>query len=248
MAARRPRTAAPVRRPPDGPGSVPPRRAVLVLAAAAAALLLGSGLTVATDPPASDVFYRDVVRAIGRAPHWGGTAAEVVGEAGILLLGLVFSVLLWRAVRRGVRAGSSAVLAGAGVVVAYLTSEGAKLLAAQPRPCASSALATVAQCPGDWSLPSNHATIAGALTVAVLLTVPRWGLVTVPVALAVAAARVAVGVHYPHDVLTGLLWGAVVVAGMVLVLAGPTQRAGHAAVSRWTARRGADAGSARPPR
>lgn len=76
------------------------------------------------------------------------------------------------------------------------------------RPCMRSPWA----CPplGDWSFPSNHAAIAAAAAVAILLTDRRLGAVAVPAALLMAASRVWIGVHYPHDVLIGLVTGALV--------------------------------------
>ncbi|MEK8174643.1 phosphatase PAP2 family protein [Streptomyces sp. M19] len=63
----------------------------------------------------------------------------------------------------------------------------------------------------DWSFPSNHATIAAAATVALLVADRRLAAaVAVPAALLMAASRVWIGVHYPHDVAAGLLLGALV--------------------------------------
>jgi undecaprenyl-diphosphatase len=54
------------------------------------------------------------------------------------------------------------VLGGLGVVLALAVSELVKVLVAQDRPRRTVAgLGAVARCPpiGDWSLPSNHATV-----------------------------------------------------------------------------------------
>jgi membrane-associated phospholipid phosphatase len=82
----------------------------------------------------------------------------------------------------------------------------------------------VATCPpvGDWAFPSNHATIAGAAAAGLLLARPRptratW--LVVPLAVMAAALRVVTGVHYPHDVLAGLLLGAAIAVAFVLGLA-----------------------------
>jgi membrane-associated phospholipid phosphatase len=50
-------------------------------------------------------------------------------------------------------------------------------------------------CPGagDWSLPSNHATLAAALATAVVVVQPRLWAWAVPIAALVAASRVAAG-------------------------------------------------------
>ncbi|MQA98159.1 MAG: phosphatase PAP2 family protein [Streptosporangiales bacterium] len=111
-------------------------------------------------------------------------------------------------------------------VLAYGGSEAVKLVVDEERPCrVIDGLGLAAVCPpaGDWSFPSNQATCAGALAMALLLIRPRLGLLTVPVAGLVALARVAEGVHYPHDVLAGLIWGAVVSA-VLLPLFAPLAR------------------------
>jgi len=59
-----------------------------------------------------------------------------------------------------------------------------------------------------YSFPSGHATRLATIAVVVgtfepALALPGWGL-----ALAVSACRVALGVHYPSDVLAGLAIGA----------------------------------------
>jgi undecaprenyl-diphosphatase len=58
------------------------------------------------------------------------------------------------------------------------------------------------------SFPSDHAAIAFALAVSVLLIRRRWGLLLLFAACAVAVGRILVGVHYPLDVLVGAILGA----------------------------------------
>ncbi len=60
------------------------------------------------------------------------------------------------------------------------------------------------------SFPSDHAAIAFALATIVFLTLPGWGKVLYVLAFAIALGRIAVGVHYPSDVLAGALLGALV--------------------------------------
>jgi undecaprenyl-diphosphatase len=59
----------------------------------------------------------------------------------------------------------------------------------------------------DPSFPSDHATAAFAIAVAILFFHRRVGAAFLVVAAAIAASRVLVGAHYPSDVLAGALVG-----------------------------------------
>ncbi|MHB1988557.1 MAG: phosphatase PAP2 family protein [Acidimicrobiales bacterium] len=62
--------------------------------------------------------------------------------------------------------------------------------------------------PADASFPSDHLAVLGAITAAFFAYSHRLGIVTAVVALAVAFARVFVGVHYVSDVVDGFILGA----------------------------------------
>ena len=64
----------------------------------------------------------------------------------------------------------------------------------------------------DFSIPSDHATAAGAVAVGLLFANRRWGRIAAALALLMAFTRVYVGAHYPGDVLAGLLLGGAVAA------------------------------------
>jgi undecaprenyl-diphosphatase len=64
----------------------------------------------------------------------------------------------------------------------------------------------------DFSFPSDHATVAGAVAMGLLLINRRWGIVAVIAAGVMAFTRVYVGAHYPGDVVAGLALGALVTA------------------------------------
>lgn len=209
---------------PVGPptaASVAMRVGLVVLAV----LTLGAAGSRGVPLPASVDVYDDTIVAIADAPAWVGHGFEVVSDLGLLVLAGGFLVFSWRHRRRTAHV-VRAISAGVGVVVAYAISEGLKVATAQPRPCIGlEPGTTVASCPAatDWSLPSNHATIAVGLAVALAFTsshAARWA---VPLALAVAASRVIIGVHYPHDVGSGMLLAATVVTVSALVLERPVR-------------------------
>jgi undecaprenyl-diphosphatase len=70
----------------------------------------------------------------------------------------------------------------------------------------------------DYSFPSDHAVMAGAVAAGVLLAGRRLGVLAVAMAVLMAFARVYVGAHFPLDVIAGLAVGAVVCAATYLVV------------------------------
>ena len=150
----------------------------------------------------------------------------------------VYGVIWWR---RAARPAGLMILGGAATVAALGLNQLVGHAAQELRPYDShpTALVLVGKTT-DYSFPSDHSVIAGALITAVALllggavwrgwrtatetsgqrgaAVPRPGAVAVGVAanvvfgLFLCFARVYVGAHYPGDVVAGLLLGAVVVA------------------------------------
>ncbi|HEY1286498.1 MAG TPA: phosphatase PAP2 family protein [Solirubrobacterales bacterium] len=59
----------------------------------------------------------------------------------------------------------------------------------------------------DASFPSDHATAAVAIGVAILLRKRAWGIVALTLALVISMGRVALGLHYPSDVFAGTILG-----------------------------------------
>lgn len=69
-----------------------------------------------------------------------------------------------------------------------------------------------------YSFPSGHSARLAALAVSSVFFFPGLGWVLMVVAVSVALARVAVGIHYLSDILVGLAVGAVVAWHLVTVL------------------------------
>lgn len=191
------------------------------------AVLVLCGVALVTWPARAPLFASIAGGTVdGR---WAGLAG-LVADKGLLVLVLIAAVLVPFTWLRDRPRFWLFAAAGFGTVGAYGTSEVVKLLATEERPCRVVDVATVLACPvpGDWSWPSNHSTIAGALAVAVLLVAPRLWPVVAPLALVIAGARVAAGVHYVHDVASGLALGILVTSVVALAL--------HAAGRRLTRR------------
>ncbi|CAL9536129.1 hypothetical protein SUDANB176_04151 [Streptomyces sp. enrichment culture] len=187
--------------------------------------------------------YRDITDFAHDTPSWVRHTAEIGTEAGLLVFVALFVLGWWRARRAAPRAFAIAVLAPLATAVAYACSEVLKSVVTQERPCraVTGAAPSLAECPphGDWSFPSNHATIAGASALALVLVRRALVWLTAPLALLMAFSRVFVGVHYPHDVAVGLLLGAVVAFTAVRLATRPavrlatSMRASSAPAVRW---------------
>ncbi|MGC9442120.1 phosphatase PAP2 family protein [Streptomyces sp. WG5] len=179
-----------------------------------------------------DELYRDITGFAQDTPTWVQHTAEVWTEGGILLFGALFVIAWWRSRRGTPHAFAIAVLAPVATAVAYVCSELLKSGFTQERPCraVAAAVPSLAECPptGDWSFPSNHATIAGGSAVALAMIRRAVVWLTAPLALLMAFSRVFVGVHYPHDVAAGLLLGAVVAATAVRLGTRPVTRLAEA--------------------
>jgi membrane-associated phospholipid phosphatase len=179
-------------------------------------------------PDISADWYRDIVSWADDTPPMGQTFMEYFTDVGLLLLVGLWALALWRARRGSARPMAVALVGAVGAVVAYVVSELAKGVLSVERPCRTMpSVAIVAdQCPptGDWSFPSNHATIAVALGVVILLTSWRLGLLALPIAALTAFSRVFLGVHYPHDVIAGVLVGVMVTVTVILLLRHPGAR------------------------
>ena len=82
-----------------------------------------------------------------------------------------------------------------------------KSCAGRPRPCAGMVRRCVEPL-DEFSFPSGHTLHAVALSVVALAHLPILGFVLVPFTALVALSRVALGLHYPSDVLAGAAIGA----------------------------------------
>ncbi|MGW0330868.1 phosphatase PAP2 family protein [Streptomyces sp. NPDC003011] len=187
--------------------------------------------------------YRDITATAQDTPTWLQHTAETGTEAGILLFVALFAAAWWQARHHTARAFATAALAPVATAVAYVCSEVLKSGFTEERPCRAviDAAPSLVACPphGDWSFPSNHATIAGGAAVALALVRRALLWLTAPLALLLAFSRVFVGVHYPHDVAAGLVLGAVCAVVVIRLGTGPATRlaeairASSAPAARW---------------
>jgi len=155
--------------------------------------------------------------------RWGARRHALAGFRLVSRLGdgaawyaLIASLPLWF--------GASAVFAslhlGAVAIINAALYRMLKRYTRRPRPfrrhCGIVAHATPLD---EFSFPSGHTLHAVSLTALACWYFPILAIIWVPFALAVAASRVVLGLHYPSDVLAAAVMG-VAIAGLSLAAAG----------------------------
>lgn len=172
--------------------------------------------------------YRMITGLAHDAPGWLQATADVATSALVVLFGLLMLANLWRVWHRGRCAITLAIAAPLATGLAYAISEVSKTFITQERPCRAvpNAMPSIAECPevGDWSFPSNHSTIVAAAAIALLVAWRKAAVPAVLLALLEGFSRVFIGVHYPHDVLTGFLLGGIVAAVIMVTVSRVTSR------------------------
>ncbi len=132
------------------------------------------------------------------------------------------------------RHGSSRDLAASGwavvaTLLAVAVNQPVSRLFGETRPyVAHPGILRLADVTTDFSFPSDHAVMAGAVTAGLFLAHRRLGAVAAAAALLMAFSRVYIAAHYPWDVLAGLVLGASVALLGWLLLARPLT-----ALTRW---------------
>lgn len=185
--------------------------------------------------------YR-VVNDFMQRTGWLHPVATAFANYGVVLFGALILLAVWQARKADGRGPlARALLAGAGVLAAVAVNQPIVHAVAEPRPFTRVHDAVVlVHRSADASFPSDHATMAGAVAVGLLLAHRRLGVIAAVLAVLMAADRVYVGAHYPVDVLAGLAVGAVV-ALLVQLLAGPLtgllERFAHGPLRRVLVRR-----------
>lgn len=166
--------------------------------------------------------YLDV-NSLSRHSGWAhGFMAQYALWGGLVAVVVVFVFAFLQARQHG-RLGGVVVLflGGAGSLIALAANKGISNAVQRARPChALHHVVVILGCAHDYSFPSDHSVVAGALAAALLFLGRKVGLLGVLLALSVAFARVYAGVHYPGDVLGGLLLGAAIAVVLVVVLRG----------------------------
>lgn len=184
------------------------------------------------------------VNAFARHTPW--LHAVVLGYAnyGVVLFAVLLLLGLLEGRHRSSRTLAASGWAAVGTMLAVAVNQPVGHIFAEARPYTvyphALRLATVSS---DFSFPSDHAVMAGAVAAGLFLVSRRLGLVAAVAALLMAFARVYIAAHYPWDVVGGLVLGAgVVLLGWLLL------RVPLTALTRWLRRQpGLRAVFAAPP-
>ncbi len=151
--------------------------------------------------------------------QWLHAPARLYADYGVVLFAALLLLSWWLARRDGdLRRVALALWAPVAALVALGVNQVLAGDVAEPRPYAvlPHVLVLVPRST-DYSFPSDHAVMAGAVAVGVLLAHRRLGVLTAMLAVLMACTRVYVGAHFPLDVAAGLLVGAALAAASYLL-------------------------------
>jgi undecaprenyl-diphosphatase len=159
--------------------------------------------------------FRWINDLAGRAT-WANGLVRFYAKAGIVVFAVLLLVAFLEARRRHDSRGVAiSVWAGGAALAALMLAQliGRAVDRARPYDVLDNVHLLAARST-DFSFPSDHATVAGAVAAGLLLLADRrWGIIAATGAVLMALARIYIGVHYPSDVAAGLALG----AGVALV-------------------------------
>lgn len=127
----------------------------------------------------------------------------MLGEGGFIWILIGVTLLFWKQTRR------TGVVVLLSLLLCVLFCNGIlKNVVARPRPCwRNPELAMLTHIPSDYSFPSGHSASSFAAATCLCFKSRRGGLAALFMAAAIAASRMYFYVHYPTDILAGILVG-----------------------------------------
>jgi len=147
----------------------------------------------------------------GRQDVVGDLFEMIAHDGPFLMIGTLLGLWFWPASRaRRDQLQTSAIVATLSATLALGVNQEIIHLWDRPRPFVAHATTLLLSPSKDPSFPSDHATFAFAVAVAVLLVARRAGWVLSIFAALLGLARVWTGEHYPSDVFVGAAIGSLV--------------------------------------
>lgn len=119
----------------------------------------------------------------------------------VYLSGLAFPYLWWKRERHNL------IRIIVTVILAYALSEAIKAIFYLPRPFVAEGFIPLFPHEADGSFPSSHAVILSALGGSIFFGERKVGIALVVLAAIVGTARVLAGIHYPLDIIGGIVLG-----------------------------------------
>ena len=162
------------------------------------------------------------INSLSRHTGWLHGVAEAYATYGVVLFGVLLAAGLLHARTRDSRTLAAAGWSGIATFLALGLNQPISHLFHEARPYVTHPhLLLLVASSADFSFPSDHTVMAGAVAAGLFLVSHRLGLVAASAAVVMAFTRVYVAAHYPWDVLAGLALGALVAVVGWLLLRGP---------------------------
>lgn len=134
------------------------------------------------------------------------------GEAGIIWIALAVVLLFFKKHR------ATGVIMLATMALGFLCGDIIiKHIVARPRPFLVNNFPLFVNPPSSFSFPSGHSTCSFAAAVTIILRSRKIGIPTLVLAFLIAFSRMYIYVHYPSDVLCGIILGTLVALLMALI-------------------------------
>lgn len=156
----------------------------------------------------------DGVNQFARATPWLHGLITGYANYGVLLFAGLLVAGWWIARRSGeVRQMAAVACAAIATLLAVAINQPIVAGVHEARPYTSHpGILVLAHRSADFSFPSDHATMAGAVAVGLWFVSRRLGIIAAVAGLAMAFSRVYIAAHYPRDVLAGLILGGCIAA------------------------------------
>lgn len=135
--------------------------------------------------------------------HWLDTFAIVLTN-NVQWVFLAILLILWFTNEENKRTVMLSAITGC---LALCISQVISFVYFHPRPFMEHAVHQLVSHAAESSFPSDHATGAFALAFPVLARNKKWGFVMMGLAIATGVSRIFVGVHYPFDIVGGMIVG-----------------------------------------